>query len=137
MLSALLFLWTRISNSNSVPYILTFEVSKQSIGILLCRVCLKSSIVMAGVLFEDIFNVKDIDPTGKQFDRGKCFVMYIVIALIEILWDIIAIPDLGIRFKHCYWVIGCIIVPFLILSITVYSLSWGYSRIDRLIRGFN
>ncbi|KAL1140443.1 hypothetical protein AAG570_000375 [Ranatra chinensis] len=24
---------------------------------------------MAGVLFEDIFNVKDIDPTGKQFDR--------------------------------------------------------------------
>lgn len=32
---------------------------------------------MAGVLFEDIFNVKDIDPTGKQFDRGKCFVMYV------------------------------------------------------------
>lgn len=26
---------------------------------------------MAGVLFEDIFNVKDIDPDGKQFDRGK------------------------------------------------------------------
>lgn len=24
---------------------------------------------MAGVLFEDIFNVKDIDPGGKQFDR--------------------------------------------------------------------
>ncbi len=24
---------------------------------------------MAGVLFEDIFNVKDIDPDGKQFDR--------------------------------------------------------------------
>ncbi|KAK9508999.1 hypothetical protein O3M35_006421 [Rhynocoris fuscipes] len=24
---------------------------------------------MAGVLFEDIFNVKDIDPNGKQFDR--------------------------------------------------------------------
>lgn len=46
---------------------------------------MKSSIVMAGVLFEDIFNVKDIDPTGKQFDRGKCFVMYIVIAAIEIL----------------------------------------------------
>lgn len=69
----------------SAPNILTFEVRKQSIGILLCRVCLKSSIVMAGVLFEDIFNVKDIDPTGKQFDRGKCFVMYIVIAVIEIL----------------------------------------------------
>lgn len=26
---------------------------------------------MAGVLFEDIFNVKDIDPEGKKFDRGK------------------------------------------------------------------
>lgn len=24
---------------------------------------------MAGVLFEDIFNVKDIDPNGKMFDR--------------------------------------------------------------------
>lgn len=27
---------------------------------------------MAGVLFEDIFNVKDIDPEGKKFDRGMC-----------------------------------------------------------------
>lgn len=26
---------------------------------------------MAGVLFEDIFNVKDIDPEGKKFDRGE------------------------------------------------------------------
>lgn len=25
---------------------------------------------MAGVLFEDIFDVKDIDPDGKKFDRG-------------------------------------------------------------------
>ena len=24
---------------------------------------------MAGVLFEDIFDVKDIDPEGKKFDR--------------------------------------------------------------------
>lgn len=24
---------------------------------------------MAGVLFEDIFNVKDMDPEGKKFDR--------------------------------------------------------------------
>lgn len=30
---------------------------------------------MAGVLFEDIFNVKDIDPEGKKFDRGKCEVL--------------------------------------------------------------
>lgn len=29
---------------------------------------------MAGVLFEDIFNVKDIDPEGKKFDRGECAV---------------------------------------------------------------
>lgn len=26
---------------------------------------------MAGVLFEDIFDVKDMDPEGKKFDRGK------------------------------------------------------------------
>lgn len=25
---------------------------------------------MAGILFEDIFDVKDIDPDGKKFDRG-------------------------------------------------------------------
>lgn len=25
--------------------------------------------IMAGVLFEDIFNVKDMDPEGKKFDR--------------------------------------------------------------------
>lgn len=30
---------------------------------------------MAGVLFEDIFNVKDIDPEGKKFDRGKLAVI--------------------------------------------------------------
>lgn len=28
---------------------------------------------MAGVLFEDIFNVKDIDPEGKKFDRGEFY----------------------------------------------------------------
>lgn len=26
---------------------------------------------MAGVLFEDIFDVKDINPEGKKFDRGN------------------------------------------------------------------
>lgn len=31
---------------------------------------------MAGVLFEDIFNVKDIDPEGKKFDRGKFLKYY-------------------------------------------------------------
>lgn len=31
---------------------------------------------MAGVLFEDIFNVKDIDPEGKKFDRGKFMKYY-------------------------------------------------------------
>jgi DNA-directed RNA polymerase I, II, and III subunit RPABC3 len=25
---------------------------------------------MADILFEDIFDVKDIDPDGKKFDRG-------------------------------------------------------------------
>jgi len=28
---------------------------------------------MAGVVFEDIFDVKDIDPGGKKFDRGRIF----------------------------------------------------------------
>lgn len=27
-------------------------------------------LAMAGILFEDIFDVKDIDPEGKKFDRG-------------------------------------------------------------------
>ena len=27
---------------------------------------------MAGILFEDIFDVKDIDPDGKKFERGTC-----------------------------------------------------------------
>lgn len=31
---------------------------------------------MAGVLFEDIFNVKDIDPEGKKFDRGKLLIIF-------------------------------------------------------------
>ena len=26
---------------------------------------------MAGILVEDIFDVKDIDPTGKKFERGN------------------------------------------------------------------
>lgn len=30
---------------------------------------------MAGVLFEDIFNVKDIDPEGKKFDRGNYYAL--------------------------------------------------------------
>ena len=27
---------------------------------------------MSAVLFEDIFDIKDIDPDGKKFDRGEC-----------------------------------------------------------------
>lgn len=33
---------------------------------------------MAGVLFEDIFNVKDIDPEGKKFDRGESISRFIL-----------------------------------------------------------
>lgn len=35
---------------------------------------------MAGILFEDIFDVKDIDPDGKKFDRGvwNVYSLYIV-----------------------------------------------------------
>jgi len=31
-----------------------------------------------GMVFEDIFNVKDIDPNGKQFDRGKHNYLYLL-----------------------------------------------------------
>lgn len=42
---------------------------------------------MAGVLFEDIFDVKDIDPEGKKFDRGNVtidtkFVFYSIKSLL-------------------------------------------------------
>jgi hypothetical protein len=33
--------------------------------------CFRGPLTMAGILFEDIFDVKDIDPEGKKFDRGK------------------------------------------------------------------
>lgn len=32
-----------------------------------------------GMVFEDIFNVKDIDPNGKQFDRGKINLLLLII----------------------------------------------------------
>jgi hypothetical protein len=31
---------------------------------------------MSGVLFEDIFDVKDIDPEGKKFERGNCGICF-------------------------------------------------------------
>lgn len=34
-----------------------------------------------GMVFEDIFNVKDIDPNGKQFDRGKFKICYFILHL--------------------------------------------------------
>ena len=33
--------------------------------------CVCDSDDMAGILFEDIFDVKDIDPDGKKFERGE------------------------------------------------------------------
>ena len=36
---------------------------------------------MAGVLFEDIFDVKDIDPDGKKFERGVCCCNYEVLSV--------------------------------------------------------
>lgn len=33
---------------------------------------------MTGILFEDIFDVKDIDPDGKKFDRGKIWRIKVV-----------------------------------------------------------
>lgn len=47
---------------NAFPSVLTGEVAV--VGRVICR-------NMAGILFEDIFDVKDIDPDGKKFDRGE------------------------------------------------------------------
>ena len=51
---------------------------------------------MAGILFEDIFDVKDIDPDGKKFERGKqevvnqavyfVFVLFFV-SVSVVLWE--------------------------------------------------
>uniref|UniRef100_UPI00358E4736 DNA-directed RNA polymerases I, II, and III subunit RPABC3 isoform X4 n=1 Tax=Myxine glutinosa TaxID=7769 RepID=UPI00358E4736 len=38
---------------------------------------------MAGIMFEDIFDVKDIDPEGKKFDRGDKFRLVIASSLYE------------------------------------------------------
>ncbi|XP_037381112.1 DNA-directed RNA polymerases I, II, and III subunit RPABC3 isoform X2 [Talpa occidentalis] len=40
-------------------------------------------LTMAGILFEDIFDVKDIDPEGKKFDRGDKFRLVIASTLYE------------------------------------------------------
>ena len=40
---------------------------------------------MAGVLFEDIFDVKDIDPEGKKFDRGKKY-LFIIFLISCVIW---------------------------------------------------
>jgi len=37
---------------------------------------------MAGVLFEDIFDVKDIDPDGKKFDKGAFFISLTVLSFV-------------------------------------------------------
>ena len=34
---------------------------------------------MAGVLFEDIFDVKDINPEGQMFDRGKSYFLLLIV----------------------------------------------------------
>ena len=51
--------WSDISNKSTPP-----NPHAESAKI----VC---AVVMAGILFEDIFDVKDIDPDGKKFERGK------------------------------------------------------------------
>lgn len=39
---------------------------------------------MAGILFEDIFDVKDIDPDGKKFDRGTLNKSYWMSSLVHV-----------------------------------------------------
>jgi len=43
---------------------------------------------MAGVLFEDIFDVKDIDPDGKKFERGVyciCWLCHVLLVLLTVV----------------------------------------------------
>ena len=45
---------------------------------------------MAGVLFEDIFDVKDIDPDGKKFERGmqsSLSKLYLYIVVADVYWN--------------------------------------------------
>ena len=46
---------------------------------------------MAGVLFEDIFDVKDIDPEGKKFDRGKKY-LFIIFLISCVIWHWLLYP---------------------------------------------
>jgi len=46
---------------------------------------------MAGVLFEDIFDVKDIDPDGKKFERGTCYIWYIALQCISICSEVLPV----------------------------------------------
>lgn len=57
---------------------------------------------MAGILFEDIFNVKDIDPEGRKFDRvsrlhceSESFKMDLILDINSWLWS----PNLGDKFR--------------------------------------
>ena len=40
---------------------------------------------MSGVLFEDIFDVKDIDPEGKKFDRGVVKTVAFIVLKLDLL----------------------------------------------------
>ncbi|XP_064651339.1 DNA-directed RNA polymerases I, II, and III subunit RPABC3-like isoform X1 [Lineus longissimus] len=57
---------------------------------------------MAGVLFEDIFDVKDIDPDGKKFDRvsrlhceSESFKMDLILDINALIYPV----DLGDKFR--------------------------------------
>ena len=57
---------------------------------------------MAGVLFEDIFDVKDIDTDGKKFDKGKINIILLIAYFGLLLWVVwlhlvSARPSRGVR----------------------------------------
>lgn len=58
---------------------------------------------MAGVLFEDIFNVKDIDPEGKKFDRGESETLFISSCI----------------YKRCYATVLRVYVEFLTVYVSI------------------
>ena len=45
---------------------------------------------MALILFEDIFDVKDIDPDGKKFERGLCSIYLMLVIVLLCAWIILS-----------------------------------------------
>ena len=67
-------LWpSPVSRIQTLPLLQALIFNPLSTGVGLNHTSDPDPANMAGILFEDIFDVKDIDPEGKKFERGKLF----------------------------------------------------------------